>query len=165
MVHIYTKFSDFINEEKDEKLEFKRAQEIIQSNQEKGSDFKLPDDYNAFPDVKIFNEDACMSPRLCYLNAFQVAKDNPDLHLAIGMVIDDEIPDNNMADVTPHAFNIDDRNKVHDYTLGFIEDEDDNYPDGYIYVGRTITDKEFELLENSNNVGSEIREILLKEIK
>lgn len=162
---IYTNFNNFINEKRDAKSLYKRAKEIIEINQEKGSDYKLPRDFTAFPEVKVFNEEDCMSARLCYLNAFQVAEDNDDLHLVIGMVIDNEIPDNNMADVTPHAFNIDDRNKVHDYTLGFIEDEDDNYPDGYIYVGRTITDKELELLENSNNVGSEIREILLKEIK
>lgn len=162
---IYTNFNDFINEKRDTKSLYKRAKEIIKINQKKGGVFKLPKDFIAFPEVKVFNEEDCMAMRLCYLNAFQVAKDNNELHLAIGLVIDDVIYESAMTNITPHAFNIDDKNRVHDYTIGFLEDEDDTYPEGYIYIGKLVTDKEFEILENSDNPGVELREMLLSKIK
>jgi hypothetical protein len=165
MAYIYTNFSNFIKEQNYAQPSLIRAKQIIQANQKKGSQYKLPQSFDVFPEVKVFDQSECMALQQCYLNAYQVSLDYENLHLAIGMVIDNEIPDNHMADVTPHAFNIDDKGVVYDYTLGFLEDELDNYPADVIYVGRKVTDGEFSQIEQSTNTGAQIRSFILDEIE
>lgn len=154
MSYVYTSFNQFVNEQRTKKEEqkFHRVKELLAINRERGSSYDVPDSYNVWYRNAKLTKAECKQPNLCYLNALDTAK-NSSLDLVIGLIVDDEVLEKSMIDVTPHAWNTDDKGRIYDYTLARREQ-------GEIYIGRRVSQAELQTLDD----GSDVRDLLKSEI-
>lgn len=111
-----------------------------------GDNIHIPSNYQVFKKKKKI---PALKNKLCYLNSLNRAKEDPDVKLAIGILVANKPNSQGYIDKTFHGWNI---------VNGYVEDCTLGNTSG-IYIGRIIDNV------NPLSDGSDVRSLLFKDLK